>query len=506
MPNYNANLNIQLPNEQITAAKNGSYEDIFNVRQEVDNTAAFLRDAKFILIKNTGNVPAEIQLTTEVWDTSATPETNGAVDYENFWLAAGDFMFLPNLKNVTSAADTSAAQGNTTISNKAPSAVNSGNLYADTGVNLGAKVEDSDTTITVADLDYFKVGDLVQIGINDTTATRIEIMRVTAKQSESGSGTLTVDRALYGTSAADGDSQTNASNGAVSGANVHFPFFNEQAQYNKFSTLQTDSSGRLKISNMMGYGRTADQVADGISCIAGKFYSSGYQELGLSGITSNTHTGLAASTTYQFTVAVDGGSAYDLDVTTDASNLNFGGSNGLLEKIQSVFDAQFYTAGNLFEKKITVALVDGDVRFTSGSRLSTSAVALGDSSGGDTDLWGVGRIPALASIEGAVAAKLPEDTIFNNRTGIESPNKDAFFYDDGKGSIRGVASGTIDYERGALDITGPANANLVLSFDYGAAFSGGNEFTATLGNSINAISARSGNPKINTVIEIIGLK
>ena len=81
-----------------------------------------------------------------------------------------------------------------------------------------------------------------------------------------------------------------------------------QAQYNKFSTLQTDSSGRLKISNMMGYGRTADQVADGISCIAGKFYSSGYQELGLSGITSNTHTGLAASTTYHFTVAVDGGS------------------------------------------------------------------------------------------------------------------------------------------------------------------------------------------------------
>ena len=149
--------------------------------------------------------------------------------------------------------------------------------------------------------------------------------------------------------------------------------------------------------NFFGYGRTSNVISDGIvpGSVCFKFYNSGYQELGLSGITANTNTGLAVSTAYQFTIAVDGGSAYDLDLTTDSSNTNFGGKNGVLSKIQDVFDTQYYTtSSNLFGKKVTVGIVNGDVRFTSGSHLSTSAIALGDSSGGDTDIWGVGRIPS----------------------------------------------------------------------------------------------------------------
>ena len=37
---------------------------------------------------------------------------------------------------------------------------------------------------------------------------------------------LTVERALYGTSAADKDAQTNATSGAVNGAKVYFHLFN----------------------------------------------------------------------------------------------------------------------------------------------------------------------------------------------------------------------------------------------------------------------------------------
>ena len=110
-------------------------------------------------------------------------------------------------------------------------------------------------------------------------------------------------------------------------------------------------------------------VADGFvpSSLSGKFYRAGYQELGLSDITSSTHSGLAASTAYQFNIAVDGGSAFvDLAFTTDATNLNFGGTSGIISKLQEALDTQYYTAGNLFEKKVHVGIVDGDVRFTSG--------------------------------------------------------------------------------------------------------------------------------------------
>ena len=41
--------------------------------------------------------------------------------------------------------------------------------------------------------------------------------------------------------------------------------------------------------------------------------------VGLSGITPSTHSGLTASTTYYFKIAVDGGSAYEVAFTTDAS-------------------------------------------------------------------------------------------------------------------------------------------------------------------------------------------
>ncbi len=519
MPNYTATTTITTgKGDSLSASKSGAYTEVFNIKQELDATASFLniltmgkslagqslRDSKSIIIKNTGSVASEIQLKCNEWATNLAPETLTNVAYEHFLLNAGDYIYLPNLKNVTSVADSSGCRGSATVSNSAPS----GTLYRDSGVNLGAKIEAADLTITVADLDYFKVGDLVQVGIDATTATRIEIMRVTAKEAESGSGTLTVDRALYGTSAADGDAQTDGTNGAVSGANVYFPHFNATKDYNKFSTLQTDEHGNLEISTMMGYGRTATQVVDGFSFMAGKFYTAGYQELGLEGISAGSKTGLAASTAYQFTIAVDGGSAYDLDVTTDASNDTFAqGANSLLSKIQDVFDAAYYTAGNLFEKRVRISLVGGDVRVSSGSHLSTSAIALGDSSGGDTDIWGAGRIPAVASVRGAVTAKLPNDTIIDPVTGIESPNSGAFFYDDGHGNIHGACSGSFDYSRGSLKLTGaPPNANFVLSWDYGGSLGGGNEFGGTLGNSIDAISARSVNSKINTSLEIIGLK
>ena len=157
----------------------------------------------------------------------------------------------------------------------------------------------TDTEFNVSDSDYFRVGDCIQLGINEATERRIEIMEVTAI----GTNNLTVRRALYGSSAADKDSQTHSTAGAVNGANIYFPIFNKYHDYDKYSVVQTDNLGRYKSTNFFGYGRTATALS-GITpgSVAIQFYTKGYQGLGLSDVTSNTPTGLTASTTYYLTM------------------------------------------------------------------------------------------------------------------------------------------------------------------------------------------------------------
>ena len=241
--------------------------------------------------------------------------------------------------------------------------------------------------------------------------------------------------------------------------------------------------------------------------VSGKFYSSGYQSLGLSGVTASTNTGLTASTAYEFDIQVDGGTNFDnLTFTTDSSNVNWGGANGVISKIQAALDTQYYTSGNLFEKKVSVGIIGGDVRFTSGSHLEASAIALTAGSSGTAEFFGTGRVPAIAKLGDPVAARLPQDTILDKKTGISQPNIAEMFYDDGHGNIKGKCTGTINYETGSLDLLGcPPEAQFVVSTNYGSGHSGGNKFSSDDANCMTDISARSTNSKLNTTIEIIGL-
>ena len=338
----------------------------------------------------------------------------------------------------------------------------------------------------------FVVGDLIRV--DD------EIMEVTAigDKSDLANNYIDVKRGMFGSTAASDHADDEP---------VEFPYFNTQDNFDKFSYAQTNGSGRYTAKNLFGYGRQVNlDLPTGIvkGSLAFKFYSSGYQELGLSGITPSTHTGLAASTTYQFNITVDGGSTFvDLAFTTDATNLNFGGNNGVLQKIQAALDTQFYTSGNLFEKQVTVGIVNGDVRFTSGNKTNVSAIALAAPSSGTTP-FGVGRIPAIGSVETAIPALLPDDTIFSNDSYIEISNVSAFAYDDGKGNILGAATGTINYQTGEIDFTGPVNAEFAVSFNYDSAHSGGVETTDEFENGLIAIAARSMNSKINAEIEVLG--
>ncbi len=498
----------EIPYGATAGTTTGGFHNLFQSSWSYPNR---IENLKNITIRNTGKTALEIEFLIDSWE-NATPDTNVSSPAQRIlrhMLPVGEHIYLPNLRLLDFDAATSAGDAYA-LDNKNPKDVNSENLYVDSGVTVHAKVEDSATSITVTSGDPFYVGDLIQLGINTSETTQIEIMRVTKVDGT----TLTVDRALYGTSAADGDSQTDATSGAVDGAKIYLPFFNitqDCNQYGGLSTCQTDSNGVFHIKNFFGYGRYANSVAGGLvpGSLSGKFFNAGYQELGLTGISPSTHSGLAASTLYGFDITVDGSGLLNSDAmqfTTDSSNVNFGGNNGIINKIQTVLNTQFRTtSSNVLNEAVSVGIVDGDIRFTSGQRLSTSAILLAAPSQGETTPFGVGRLPAIANVQSPVAASLTSDLTVDKSSGLEKINESIFFYDDGHGNIGGSASGTINYQTGELYLNGVPNAHFVVSANYGSAMAGGTRLaSAGSRNSIHSCSARSLNQKINGQIEFIG--
>jgi hypothetical protein len=509
--------NINLTINGSSFAKQKNYNNVFENSQEVDNTDGFINvltvsttkgantvsNVKALCVHNEGTVGAELQFIVQDWlDNSNTDEKN-SVDlgpgsatvyrYITMLLPAGEFIYLPNGRLISYAEDASGANA-TSVSNVAPNS----NEYVDSTADVDTATDGaiaSGTTTTTLYLEdghskFFKRGDLVRL--------ENEICEVTAvgTGADLANSTLTIIRGAYGSTAA-----THADDVAV-----RLPFFNAYNKFDKYSVAQTNKDGKFKAMNFYGYGRTGDAIADGLvpGSVCFKFYKPAYQELGLSGITANTNSGLASSQAYNINLTVDGGSTFvDLSFTTDSSNTNFGGKNGILSKLQDSLDTQYYTAGNLFEKRVTVGIVNGDIRFTSGSHLSTSAILLAAPGSGTTP-FGVGRIPAIGDIESAVAAELPDDTLFDRVTYEERPNIGSIMYDDGNGNLVGAGTGTINYESGSVDFVGPVNAEYVVSATYLSAHSGGTNVSTTNGyNHITSVGARSTNSKLNAKVKVI---
>ena len=518
-----AQANIVLSVNGNTFNKQKIYNNIYENSQEVDNTDGFINvlsvsttkaantvsNIKAVCIYNEGTVGAELQFAYQEWKNNSNTDDANSVDlgggatvtrYATMILSAGDFIYLPHGRIIGYNADASGANA-TSISNTAPNS----NEYVDSTADVDTATDGaiaSGTTTTTLYLEdghskFFKRGDLIRL--------ENEICEVTAvgTGADLANSTLTIIRGTHGSTAA-----THADDVAV-----RLPFFNAYNNYDRYTVAQTNKDGKFKCMNFFGYGRTSDTICDGIvpGSVTFKFYNSGYQEVGLSGITANTNSGLSASTTYYFKIAVDGGSVYEVAFATDSSNVNFGGKNGILSKIQDILDTQYYTEGNLFEKRVTVGLVNGDIRFTSGSHLSTSAIALtaGTSGTANTDelFDGTNQIARFpAKVESAVAARLPEDTLFNRVTYEENPNVGAFMYDDGNGNLVGAGSGTINYEKGAVDFTAMPNAEFVISATYLSAHSGGTDVSTTNGkNHLTSIGARSTNAKLNAKVKVIAL-
>ena len=445
-----------------------------------------------IEVQNNGPVPIFIMIGYSSYSTdTAIVET----DYLHILLTPGE-SFNPPVRAVISDDNDDTIMFGTKIDNAVPASV----MYtaiADCYID-GAGLA-SGTTATTFNVDdnagspaaavgFFRVGDLIRI--------ENEILEITAIAANTGTeAQLTVKRGVHGSTAATHADDTQ----------LRHAFFNAYHDFDKYSVAQTDFNGKFLCYNLMGQAR-ANSGVQGIipGSFAIKFYDSGYQSFGLSGISSVTHSGLTASRLYGINLAVDGGSVFtDLSFTTDTTDLTFG---KVIELIQSALNVQFYTAGNLFEKQVYVGIENGDVVFRSASNLEGSAISLAVPTGAASEYnpFGVGRIPAIGNINTAVAAKLPDDVTYDRVTYAQIPNSGAFGYDDGNGNLVGKCRGTINYETGALDIiSAPKNAQFVVTALTKSAFSGKlNESETGRINSLVEILANTPSQKWNGSVKI----
>lgn len=516
MANLSSSLNIVANGRNYSFANSESFSEVFDVSQDVDandnliEVATFsptsvqsgkpsLSGAKFICIYNEGNQPLEIMLETKAYaNGSGTPDTyNASVPaYLTSILKPTEYHVLANNRQIVFNTNLSATNY-TQIDDKLWTAVNSSNLYSASIAQTSGSTG-TGTSFTIDDGKKVKVGDILQIDSSSQEYVRVISITDDSADGDFTTATLEVERALFG-----GASATNWS----TGTDIYLPMWNQVAhKYNAFTKVQTDGSGRYECSNLfgdiirVGGGTDNGSYADGAvqGSIAIKFYNAGYQEWGMSGLNSSTNSGLTASTTYYFTIAVDGGSTKEISFTT-GSNVKFGGSDGIIQKIQDALDAEFYDATSpLFEKTVTLGLTGGDLRFTSGQRLSTSAIALttGTSGTSSTNLIGnaIGRFPA--STETARGAYLPDDTI--TKDGQTTKNLNAFMMDDGYGNLSGAGTGSIDYFSGAISFTAVPNAEFVVSVVTGSALGNNTEITT-----IDKIKAKSTNPKRNGRVRVI---
>ena len=315
---------------------------------------------------------------------------------------------------------------------------------------------------------------------------------------------------------------------------IMFPCTNELYDFDRALSgssqlVQTDMNGRFKLSNFFGYGRTLAGSATDVDnktfgLVAGsvcfRFYSSAYQEIMMGGTTNNipinasTDSKLTASTAYAFNLTLDDSSATTVSFTTDSSNTNFGGTSGVIQKIQDAIDtATRTTGGGLYGYSCTVSIVNSRLRFTSNSHLSPhdttngSKVLLADAGSGTNVLSGsAGIFPDDAVMNAPVKPIISPVSVYDTLTYAKSSNMSGMCHDNGWGELiyGGSKVGNISYETGAFDFTIPSlpNAEFEISLAHGSPFAGKVDTTKECTSTITAIHANVINKNISGEVEV----
>ena len=422
-----------------------------------------------VKVKNDGYVPALAEFVYNSYTAEGTIDSDASgLRYVKYLLNPNEEIILPTTRAVI--GDAVGEWDGTAVDSASPNS----NEYTDSGADIDTATSGdvaSDATVTTIYLEdghsnYLRVGDLIRLE-NEI----LEVLTV-GTGADLANSIITVKRGVHGSTGA-----THADDVAV-----RFPFFNAYHDFDTYTVAQTDSQGKWKAHNFFGYGRAASgQAGLTAGSIAIQFYTQGYAKAGLSDIASNTESGLTASTSYEFDITVDGGTTFDnLSFTVDSSNTKFGGSDGIIAKIQDALNTQYYTAGNLFEKKVTVLIEGGDIVFRSGSYLSTSKIVIGAGSSGTAEFLGTGRIPAAFT---SIDARLETDKIYDPITD-GSTYKQIFIRDDGYGNLiweNDRKVGSINYETGlhSFTVSERPNAEFVVSVLHTSPFSGKLDPTTT---------------------------
>lgn len=319
------------------------------------------------------------------------------------------------------------------------------------------------TELTIDSNYYFKVNDIIQVEGDDTTD---ELMKIVAIPNAT---TIQVQRGVLGTTA---DTISN---------NVELMLYYRNEV--RDSVIKTNSNGKFQANTFFGYGRNTSALPSGLTrgSISIRMREPAYQEFAMTGQTPSASTGLSSSTTYDFKITNDGDSQQTISILTDSSNVNWGGTSGILSKINASF-VTLYKAGT-FTYLPKASIVNGDVRITSGSRLSTSSIVL--ASGVSNNLFSgtAGRVTALADLI-SVGTKMPED----NETR-------KIIFDDGRGNLSGgQGTGTINYDSGAISLNSFKDAEFEVSAYYNSTLSG------AMLNSDSDGTGKPTNPRINTIL------
>ncbi|MDA7518158.1 hypothetical protein N8529_00150 [bacterium] len=429
---------------------------------------------------------------------SMSKEANSTIDRE-VALTAGEFVEVFNM-DTAGALGTATPAANSLADYKQLVAYNAGN----TPIELALKtpfIDDADGAIH-AELYSYPVffipvgGYLVlpsprMVSLSGTLTTPIALNYVT-DETKMGSSGRCVDQASLRATASTASYISN----------------NKKVVKRGLSTAAiTNSNGDLNIANLHGLanynndsgggGSASTYVAtDGIvpGTLRVHFYEPAFAEFnftknGIAPQTSASSTLLAVNTAYNIGLNVNGGGAADVTFTTHTSDVTWGSpttGTGVLYKIQAAMDAA--------ERECDVSIVDGNIRFTSRSRNSTSsAIAIAGASGGGNDFKDHGVMSA-GYIEATAVQVLDDDdadVMFDNGNGVISRAN------GGSGvigyGIPGSGTGVI----APLYITGaPANSSIKLSWLHGSS-SGGNLSTTTptdnadASNSLLSVYARA---------------
>ena len=443
---------------------------------------------KAFCIYNSGNTGVEIQLQTAGWAADSTQAT--ATMYLSTMLGAGEMFFSNNMRLIEGADGNSNALGGSTPLALATEKVVTLDATHSKGGDSGADTDTEDTSSSTSiALDgagaKFREGDY--LFFDTSTSDAMKVVSVS-------SNTLTVERNVLGYTA-----QTIPDNTDVyfyAGSFLH----DKGTEDDSGTNIRTDAQGRFKgyllgDSGVVARGTGATNVAGGIvpGSVSIQFpLHGGYQNLGVSTKLSST-TGLAQSTAYEFRITDSLGTTSDIAFTT-STDVTWGAVIGLINKA--------FRDGNL---DYHCALINGDVRFSAKKELDGDSITLVDPSSG-TEPWAVGNVPDTAAHESPVKTAFPLEKITDVQSGKRVKNTEKMLIDDGNGnlvSLDGTGSGTINYDTGVIDITGPYRSEFKTSFAYGSAHAGIPTRANNLENMVSIVAGRSMNPLKNGEITII---